>query len=197
MARALRTRPSDARGLAPYSSSPMSLGRPCASGIPSRQHQADRVVGNGFIDHHPAGGVLKVDDVGGIQQARGRGWLVRHARDDGPLLGGSRVVDRDPHEEAVALRLGERVDALRLDRVLRVATTRNGSGIAKVRPPTVTWRSAIASSSADWTRAGARLISSTSTTLARIGPGSTSKASDEGRKIRVPTMSDGIRSGVN
>jgi hypothetical protein len=34
----------------------------------------------------------------------------------------------------------------------------------------VTWRSSIASSSADWVLAGARLISSASTMLVKIGP---------------------------
>jgi hypothetical protein len=37
-------------------------------------------------------------------------------------------------------------------------------------PPSVTWRSCIASRSADWTFAGARLISSASTMFAKIGP---------------------------
>ena len=38
-------------------------------------------------------------------------------------------------------------------------------------PSTVTWRSSIGSSSADCVRGGVRLISSTSTTLAKTGPG--------------------------
>ena len=42
-------------------------------------------------------------------------------------------------------------------------------------PSTVTWRSAIASSSADCVFGVARLISSTRTTLAKIGPGRNSK----------------------
>ena len=75
--------------------------------------------------------------------------------------------------------------------------TRKGDGSAKVRPPIVTWRSAIASSSADCTFAGARLISSASTRLAKIGPSSVSNASLDGRHTRVPTMSPGMRSGVN
>ena len=47
-------------------------------------------------------------------------------------------------------------------------------------PPSDTWRSAITSSSADCTFAGARLISSASTKLANTGPSSTSKRSIEG-----------------
>ncbi len=57
--------------------------------------------------------------------------------------------------------------------------------------------SAIASSSADCTFAGARLISSASTRLANTGPSSTSKLSLPVRHTRVPVMSLGIRSGVN
>jgi hypothetical protein len=51
-----------------------------------------------------------------------------------------------------------------------VAITKKGSGRAWVVSPTVTWRSCIASSSADCTLAGARLISSASTRLAKMGP---------------------------
>jgi hypothetical protein len=51
-----------------------------------------------------------------------------------------------------------------------VASTRNGSGSRWVVSPIVTWRSCIASSSADCTLAGARLISSASTRLANSGP---------------------------
>ena len=61
----------------------------------------------------------------------------------------------------------------------------------------LTCRSPMASRSADWTLAGARLISSASTRLAKTGPSSVSKVSVEGRHTRVPTMSPGIRSGVN
>ena len=51
-----------------------------------------------------------------------------------------------------------------------VASTRNGSGSGYVVSPIVTWRSCIASSSALCTLAGARLISSARTRLAKIGP---------------------------
>ena len=53
------------------------------------------------------------------------------------------------------------------------------------------------SSRADWTLAGARLTSSVRTKLANTGPSSTSKVSVDARKMRVPTRSDGMRSGVN
>ena len=52
-----------------------------------------------------------------------------------------------------------------------VATTKKGSGSGWVVPSTVTWRSAMASSSDDWVRGVARLSSSTSTTLLNSGPG--------------------------
>ena len=64
-------------------------------------------------------------------------------------------------------------------------------------PAIETWCSAMASSRADWTFAGARLISSASTMLAKIGPHSMSNCSLEARKMRVPTRSAGRRSGVN
>jgi heme/copper-type cytochrome/quinol oxidase subunit 3 len=51
-----------------------------------------------------------------------------------------------------------------------VATTKKGSGSRWVTPSTVTCRSSIASSNADWVRGVARLISSTSTTWANTGP---------------------------
>ncbi len=35
------------------------------------------------------------------------------------LVGGRRIAHRGPHEEAVELRLGQRISAFRLDRVLR------------------------------------------------------------------------------
>src|SRR5438477_8911023 len=77
------------------------------------------------------------------------------------------------------------------------ASTRNGSGTGRVWPPIETCRSAITSSNADCTFAGARLISSTRTILANTGPHSMSNSSRDGRQMRVPTMSAGTRSGVN
>src|SRR3954454_14431422 len=53
------------------------------------------------------------------------------------------------------------------------------------------------SSNADWTLAGARLISSASRKLANTGPSSMSKPPPPGLRMRVPTTSDGTRSGVN
>jgi len=78
-----------------------------------------------------------------------------------------------------------------------VARTRKGCGTTRVDPPMDTWPSAMTSSSADCTLAGARLISSARTRLANTGPHSMSNSSADGRQIRVPTMSAGTRSGVN
>ena len=78
-----------------------------------------------------------------------------------------------------------------------VAITRNGDGTACVSWPIVTCRSCITSSSADCTFAGARLISSASRKLQKTGPSSVSKSAELGRKTRVPTRSEGTRSGVN
>ncbi len=52
-----------------------------------------------------------------------------------------------------------------------VAITRNGRSSSCVVVPLVTVRSCMASSSADWVLGVARLISSASTRLAKIGPG--------------------------
>src|SRR4029453_16241380 len=61
----------------------------------------------------------------------------------------------------------------------------------------VTWRSCITSNNADWTLAGARLISSASRKLQDTGPSSVSNPPWSGRQIRVPIRSEGTRSGVN
>ncbi len=80
-----------------------------------------------------------------------------------------------------------------------VARTKNGTGRARVSVPTVTVRSCIASRSALWVFGVARLTSSASTRLAKIGPGwySNSRRPESSRMMLVPTMSAGIRSGVN
>jgi hypothetical protein len=78
-----------------------------------------------------------------------------------------------------------------------VASTRNGSASGKVWPPIVTCFSCIASSSADCTLAGARLISSARITLAKIGPRFTENCPVPWSNTCVPTTSAGSRSGVN
>ena len=108
-----------------------------------------------------------------------------------------RVVDEHLEHEAVDLRLGQRVRALGLDRVLRREHEERARAPGSVLWPIVTWRSCITSSSADCTFAGARLISSASRKLQKTGPRSVSKSALSGRKTRVPTRSLGTRSGVN
>ena len=78
-----------------------------------------------------------------------------------------------------------------------VATTRNGGGTGCRTPSTVTVRSSITSSSADWVFGDARLISSAMTMLANTGPGWNSKPRVAWLKIVTPDTSEGSRSGVN
>src|SRR5205823_13389376 len=78
-----------------------------------------------------------------------------------------------------------------------VARTMNGAGSCSCWPSRVTPRSSIASSSADCTLAGARLISSASRTLVKIGPRLSANVREARSKTEVPRMSAGSRSGVN
>src|SRR4051794_9473379 len=77
-----------------------------------------------------------------------------------------------------------------------VARTRNGRASSWVWTSTVTLRSCMHSSSPDWVFGDARLISSTSTTLAKTGPGRNSKRPSRWLKTLVPTRSAGSRSAV-
>ena len=78
-----------------------------------------------------------------------------------------------------------------------VAITMNGFGSGMRWPPIVVAPSAMASSIADWVLALERLISSSSTKLAWIGPICVVKRCVEKSKTCVPTRSDGMRSGVH
>src|SRR5438445_319570 len=78
-----------------------------------------------------------------------------------------------------------------------VAITKNGAGRGSCWPSRVTPRSSIASSRADWTFAGARLISSASRMFVKIGPRRSPNVLVARSKTEVPRMSAGIRSGVN
>ena len=78
-----------------------------------------------------------------------------------------------------------------------VAITKNGSGRSRVTPSAVTWRSSIASSSADCVLGVARLISSASSTCVKTGPGWNTKPFFSRSKIEMPTTSAGSRSLVN
>ena len=100
------------------------------------------------------------------------------------------IAERGLEEEAVELGLGQREGASYSIR-FSVASSRNGSGSSRVTPSTVTWRSAIASSSADCVFGVARLTSSTSTTFAKIGPARNSKSRVRWSKTDRPVTSVG------
>ena len=76
-----------------------------------------------------------------------------------------------------------------------VAITMNGRGTGCGSPSTVTWRSSMTSSSADWVFGEARLISSASTMLANTGPGRNSNSLVAWLKIVTPVTSDGQQVG--
>src|SRR5918997_2831818 len=78
-----------------------------------------------------------------------------------------------------------------------VASTRNGRASSCVCTSTVTRRSCMHSSRPDCVLGDARLTSSTSTTLVKIGPGRNSKRSSRWLKTLVPTTSAGSRSAVH
>src|SRR6476620_9113527 len=78
-----------------------------------------------------------------------------------------------------------------------VAITMKGRGRTYVCPSTVTCPSSMHSSRADWVFGDARLISSPTTTLAKMAPGRNSKSRTSWLKTLTPVMSLGSRSGVN
>ena len=78
-----------------------------------------------------------------------------------------------------------------------VAITMNGASRWYVVPSTVTWRSSMHSSSADWVLGEARLISSPTTMLANTPPGRNSNSRVSWLKTDTPVTSEGSRSGVN
>src|SRR3954468_8271166 len=78
-----------------------------------------------------------------------------------------------------------------------VASTRNGRASSCECTSTVTLRSCMHSSRPDCVFGEARLISSTSTMLAKIGPGRNSKRLSRWLKTFVPTTSAGSRSAVH
>ncbi|CAB4920261.1 unannotated protein [freshwater metagenome] len=83
------------------------------------ENQIHRVVDDPSVDVHRIGCFLEsLDEVGVEDLARHR-CANTHAFHDRHLLGRSGVADDDFHEEAVALRFGQRVHTLALDRVLR------------------------------------------------------------------------------
>src|SRR5215218_9918866 len=75
--------------------------------------------------------------------------------------------------------------------------TMNGRASRYVVPSTVIWFSCMHSSSAACVFGEARLISSTSSRLAKTGPGRNSNSFERWSKTLTPVTSDGSRSGVN
>src|SRR5215472_11433595 len=73
----------------------------------------------------------------------------------------------------------------------------NGRGRRCVVPSTVTWEWAIASSSADWVRGGARFSSSARTSSWNSGPGRNWNSPLAAEKTCTPVTSAGMRSAVN
>ena len=72
-----------------------------------------------MVDEDVVDSRLQRHQLAGREHLRGRRRAYAHAARDLDLLGVRRLADHDLHEEAVALRLGQCVDAFRLDRVLR------------------------------------------------------------------------------
>ncbi len=141
-----------------------------------REDDPHHVVDERVVHEHTSGDLLQAQELLVVEHLLRFGSGNTHPVDDLAFFLHRRVVDEDLEQEAVALCFRERVDAS-FSMGFCVAITRNGSGIGKVLPPMVTWRSAITSSSADCTFAGARLISSASTKFATTGPSSVSNSS--------------------
>jgi hypothetical protein len=137
--------------------------------ITRRGGQLHRELDERGIDVHLAAFALQR---GEFLRAAHRGYRVfgsGDALDDDEFLHLGRIADQDLHHEAVDLRLGQRIRALGLDRVLR-RHHEERIGTLCDSPAIVTWRSCMTSSSALCTLAGARLISSASSRLVNTGP---------------------------
>ena len=137
--------------------------------------EPDGVVDDGRVDVDLRDAVPHPDQV-----FRGQHHLRRTRRqqsppDDRVLLRRGRITHEHLHHESVDLRLGQRIGAVGLDRVLgRHHQERLRYG--NVSRPMVTCRSCITSSNALCTLAGARLISSASSRLVNTGPSETSNS---------------------
>ena len=80
---------------------------------------AHHVVHECVVDEHLTDGPLETDELGGVEDLVDGRDLAAHPVDDLPLLLGGRVPHHELEQEAVPLRLGQLVDALALDGVLR------------------------------------------------------------------------------
>ena len=146
------------------------------------------------------GGVLQGEDTGGIEDGPRRGLPgVRWVR---LMICSSSSwwdIDVEVVEEAVELGFGKGVGTLLLDGVLG---SEDDEGFVKsaCSPETVTCFSCMASRRAAWVLGGVRLISSARRRLAKMGPGTNLKSrppEESVWRISEPTMSVGMRSGVN
>ena len=88
-------------------------------GTSGRVDDTDDIVDQSMVDEHIGRGLLQPDRRLGIEDLRRARWHIAHPVDDLALFLDRRVVDEDLEQEAVALRLGQRVDTLVLDGVLR------------------------------------------------------------------------------
>ena len=123
--------------------------------------------------------------------------MVELAEEHVHLLLGRGVAEVDPHREPVELRLGQRVGAVELDRVLggddEERARRADGSCPRSRPGARSWPRA----GSDCVRGEARLISSARRTLVKIGPGLKANVPSRGLYTDEPRMSVGRRSGVN
>ena len=175
------------------------------SGLAARRaHDRDGVVEDALVDLDHRRRALQLHDGLGLDQRRRR----RRRRGRRPTLpsvtwrasraSSSRggIVDAHLEEEAVELRLGQRIRALLLDRILRGEHHERLRGRASPSPSIVTCRSCMTSSSADCVLAGARLISSASRRFVKTGPWRVTNWPLASNSV-WPTTSAGMRSGVN
>ena len=95
------------------------LAQPVPLRPPRGAHQRDRVLVHGTVDEHLARRGLRLHELLGRQHLLDLRRVLERAVHDRDLLAVGGIVDHGLEHEAVDLRLGERVRALRLDRVLR------------------------------------------------------------------------------
>ena len=95
------------------------VAEPVAVGVARGVGELDGVADHVAVDEHALGLGREALEVGGRQPLRDLRRGSERAADDRRLLPHVRVVDEQLEQEAVDLRLGQRVRALGLDRVLR------------------------------------------------------------------------------
>jgi hypothetical protein len=89
------------------------------AGVARHVRELHRVGDDRAVDVDVAHHFREALEVRDSQSLAHLGHALQRAPDDGCLLAGARVVDEQLQQEAVDLRLGQRVGALGLDRVLR------------------------------------------------------------------------------